>query len=32
MPEPKTLLDMAGVPNRPHRLAEAAVARKFLRE
>ncbi len=25
MPEPKTLLDMAGVPNRPHRLAEAAV-------
>ena len=25
MPEPKTLLDMAGVANRPHRLAEAAV-------
>ncbi len=25
MAEPKTLLDMAGVPNRPHRLAEAAV-------
>ena len=25
MPEPRTLLDMAGVPNRPHRLAEAAV-------
>ena len=25
MPAPKTLLDMAGVPNRPHRLAEAAV-------
>ncbi len=25
MSEPKTLLAMAGVPNRPHRLAEAAV-------
>ncbi len=25
MAVPKTLLDMAGVPNRPHRLAEAAV-------
>ncbi len=25
MPEPRTLLDMAGVPNRPHRLAESAV-------
>ena len=25
MPEPRTLLDMAGMPNRPHRLAEAAV-------
>ncbi len=25
MPAPKTLLDMAGVPNRPHHLAEAAV-------
>ena len=25
MPEPRTLLDMAGVPNRPHCLAEAAV-------
>ena len=25
MAEPRTLLDMAGVPNRPHRLAEAAV-------
>ena len=25
MPEPKTLLDMAGVASRPHRLAESAV-------
>ena len=25
MAEPRTLLDMAGVPNRPHRLAESAV-------
>ncbi len=25
MPEPKTLLEMAGAPNRPQRLAEAAV-------